>query len=50
MKQALDEAMLAGQAGEIPIGAVVVIDNQVISRGRARHNEVKSQLSQTMLN
>jgi len=50
MKQALDEAKLAGQAGEIPIGAVVVIDNQVISRGRACHNEVKSQLSHAELN
>lgn len=50
MKQALVEAELAGKAGEIPIGAVVVIKNQVISRGRARHNETKSQLSHTELN
>lgn len=45
MKQALVEAELAGKAGEIPIGAVVVINDLVISRGRARHNEIESQLS-----
>jgi len=50
MNSALEEAELAGQAGEIPIGAVVVIDNQVISRGRARHKEIKSQLSHAELN
>jgi tRNA(Arg) A34 adenosine deaminase TadA len=50
MMHALDEAKLAGQAGEIPIGAVVVINNQVISRGRARHNEIRSQLSHAELN
>ena len=50
MKVALEEAELAGQAGEIPIGAVVVIGNEVISRGRARHNEKKSQLSHAELN
>jgi tRNA(adenine34) deaminase len=50
MNSALEEAELAGQAGEIPIGAIVVIDNQVISRGRARHKEIKSQLSHAELN
>ena len=50
MKQALDEAELAGKAGEIPIGAVVVINNQVVSRGRARHKENESQLSHAELN
>ena len=33
MKQALQEAMKAMDAGEVPIGAVVVCDNQVIGRG-----------------
>jgi tRNA(adenine34) deaminase len=47
---ALEEAELAGQAGEIPIGAVVVIDNEIISRGRARHKEFKSQLQHAELN
>jgi len=50
MSYALEEAELAGQSGEIPIGAVVVINNKVISRGRARHNEQKSQLSHAELN
>lgn len=50
MIHALNEAEMAGQAGEIPIGAVVVIDNQVVSRGRARHHESLSQLSHAELN
>jgi tRNA(Arg) A34 adenosine deaminase TadA len=50
MNSALEEAKLAGRAGEIPIGAIVVIDNQVISSGRARHKEIKSQLSHAELN
>jgi len=50
MRIALEEAELAGQAGEIPIGAVVVIDDEIISRGRARHNEFKSQVRHAELN
>jgi tRNA(adenine34) deaminase len=50
MKCALEEAELAGQAGEIPIGAVVVIEEEIISRGRARHNEFRSQLRHAELN
>lgn len=38
MKQALRQAQLAFDAGEIPIGAVVVWDNKIISRG---HNQVE---------
>ncbi|HLO39284.1 MAG TPA: nucleoside deaminase [Lacibacter sp.] len=34
MKQALKEAELAFDEGEIPIGAVVVINNKIIARGR----------------
>jgi tRNA(adenine34) deaminase len=33
MQQALDQAKLAGTAGEVPVGAVLVRDGQVISRG-----------------
>jgi len=33
MQQALDQAKLAGAAGEVPVGAVLVRDGQVISRG-----------------
>jgi len=32
MKKALDEAAIAFENGEIPVGAVVVIDNRVIAR------------------
>jgi tRNA(adenine34) deaminase len=50
MSVALEEAKLAGQAGELPIGAVVVINNEIISRGRAQHNHFKSQLRHAELN
>jgi tRNA(adenine34) deaminase len=38
MKQALREAQEAYFEGEVPIGAVVVIDNKIIARG---HNQVE---------
>lgn len=50
MQEALQEADLAGRAGELPIGAVVVIDGEIVSRGRARHNEARSQLRHAELN
>jgi len=50
MREALAEADAAGQAGEIPIGAVIVIDGEIISRGRARHNESRNQLRHAELN
>jgi tRNA(adenine34) deaminase len=36
MRLALDEARAAAEAGEVPIGAVVVCDDAVIARGRNR--------------
>ena len=33
MQQALDQAKLAALAGEVPVGAVLVRDGQIISRG-----------------
>lgn len=33
MKRALQEAELAFEKGEIPVGAVIVIDNRIIARG-----------------
>lgn len=33
MKQALDQAKLAAAAGEVPVGAVLIRDGQVISTG-----------------
>lgn len=50
MREALYEAEQAGLAGELPIGAVVVIDGQIIARGRARHNEQRNQLHHAELN
>lgn len=38
MRQALREAQLAYDADEVPVGAVVVWDNRIISRG---HNQVE---------
>ncbi len=38
MQQALKEAQVAFDEGEVPVGAVVVINNKIISRG---HNEVE---------
>ena len=36
MQTALDEARLAGEAGEVPSGAVVVCDGEIIARGQNR--------------
>jgi tRNA(adenine34) deaminase len=36
MALALDEARAAGSAGEVPVGAVVVIDGQVVARAGNR--------------
>jgi len=33
MEAALDQARLALAAGEVPIGAVLVIDGQIVARG-----------------
>jgi tRNA(adenine34) deaminase len=49
MRVALAEAEAAGQAGELPIGAVLVIDGEIVARGRARHREQQSQLSHAEL-
>jgi len=38
MKEALRQARLAFDAGEVPVGAVVVWDNKIIGRG---HNQVE---------
>ena len=38
MQQALKEAVAAYEADEVPVGAVVVINNKIISRG---HNQVE---------
>ncbi len=38
MQQALKEAMMAYEADEVPVGAVVVIANKIVARG---HNQVE---------
>ena len=49
MREALLEAEDAGMAGEYPIGAVVVIDGSIVSRGRSRQRELRSQLAHAEL-
>jgi len=39
MKKALQEAEIALQKGEVPVGAVIVCNNQIIAKG---HNQVES--------
>lgn len=34
MRKALEEARLAYEVGEVPVGAVIVADQQIIARGR----------------
>ena len=50
MREALLEAEAAGQAGELPIGAVLVIDGEIVSRGQACQEKMKSQISHAELN
>jgi tRNA(adenine34) deaminase len=49
MREALAEAEAAAKNGEYPIGAVVVIDGLVVSRGRSRQREFRSQLAHAEL-
>lgn len=49
MREALAEARAAGEQGELPIGAVLVVDHEIISRGRARHRESRSRLAHAEL-
>ena len=49
MQAALEEAEAAGRDGEYPIGAVVVIDGAVVSRGRSRNRARRSQLAHAEL-
>ena len=46
MQQALKEAQKAFDAGEVPVGAIVVMNNQIIARA---HNQVEDRKS-TRLN
>ena len=44
MQAALEEAKKAAQLGEVPVGAVIVRDGEIISRG---HNEVETRKDPT---
>jgi tRNA(adenine34) deaminase len=50
MREALKEAQLAGQAGERPIGAVIVHQGRVIGRGRAQHRARHSEIAHAEMN
>jgi tRNA(adenine34) deaminase len=49
MREALAEAEAAGEAGQFPIGAVLVLDDEIVSRGRNRYLERRSQLAHAEL-
>lgn len=43
MQEAISEALKAGQIGEVPIGAVIVLDDQIVSRAHnLRESEQRS--------
>jgi tRNA(adenine34) deaminase len=50
MREALREAESAAQAGELPIGAVIVHDNRIVGRGRAQHNTRGSEVAHAEMN
>ncbi len=50
MREALTEADAAGRAGEVPIGAVVVIEGEVVSRGHPSKNRTRNQIRHAELN
>ena len=45
MRLALEEARLAGQQGEVPVGCVIVRDGAVIARGHNRREQTQNALS-----
>ena len=45
MKEAIRQAKKAGKLGEVPIGCVIVYEDQIIGRGYNRRNTDKSTLS-----
>ncbi len=40
MRPAIDEAVAAAAAGEVPVGAVIYMDGKIIARGRNRRVEL----------
>ena len=45
MREALAQAEEAAAAGEVPVGAVIVKDGEIVGRGRNRREEKRSTLS-----
>lgn len=45
MREALRQAQLAAEEGEVPVGAVVALDGEIISVGRNRRETVKNALA-----
>ena len=45
MAEALAEARLAGQEGEVPIGAVVVVEGRIAGRGRNARERLRDPLA-----
>lgn len=50
MREALKEAWLAAEAGELTIGAVIVHNYGVVGRGRAQHNIPGSNVAHAEMN
>jgi tRNA(Arg) A34 adenosine deaminase TadA len=50
MREAIKEAELAMQAGERPIGAVIVHHGKIVGRGKAEHLKKHSRLAHAELN
>ena len=46
MREALAEARLAGAAGEMPVGCVIVRDGKIVARA---HNECEARLPKKVL-
>lgn len=44
MRAALEEAQKAGEKGEVPVGAVIVRDGQIVATGRNRRERDKNAL------
>ena len=50
MREAMREAEISGQADDLPIGAVVVIDGKIIARGHSARKGYANQLRHAELN
>lgn len=49
MKKAISQAMLAGQKGDVPIGCIIVYEDEVIARGYNKRNARKTTLAHAEL-